>query len=77
MNDQNWQKDSDMIFDQITNGDFPDFTIAQQAVCSLYVLDRSISRAGISHALGRLERHYRKAQPPESPPNDYRGKIGE
>lgn len=51
-------KDSDMIFTQITNGDFHDMKEVNDAVVMLYVMDMSISRAGISHALGRLERHY-------------------
>ena len=56
MND--WQRESDMIFTQITTGDFPDFSIANRAICAIYVPDMSISRAGIAHALKRLERYY-------------------
>lgn len=56
-----WRADSDMIFKQITSGDFPDFAIAQRAVCVIYVPDTTISRGGIADALKRLERHYLQA----------------
>lgn len=56
--DHDWQADSDMIFTQITSGDFPTFELANQAVCLFYVPDMKISRGGIAHALGRLEKHY-------------------
>lgn len=52
------QADSDMIFTQITSGDFNTFEEAQQAVVFFYIPDLSISRAGISHALKRLEKHF-------------------
>lgn len=52
------QKDSDMIFTQVSTGDFDDFKMAEQAVVMLYAMDMSISRSGISHALKRLERYY-------------------
>jgi hypothetical protein len=58
MDERDWQRDSDMIFTQITSGDFPTMKMAEQAICLLYVPDMTISRAGISHALTRLERHY-------------------
>jgi hypothetical protein len=51
-------RDSDMIFTQITTGDFPTFDMANRAIVMFYVTDMTISRAGISHALKRLERHY-------------------
>jgi hypothetical protein len=57
--DNNWKGDSDMIFTQISSGDFDDFAMAQSAVCMLYVPDMTISRAGISDALKRLEAHYK------------------
>ena len=50
--------DSDTIFTQISSGDFDDFKMAEQTVVMLYVVDMSFSRAGISHALKRLERFY-------------------
>ncbi|KKM68230.1 hypothetical protein LCGC14_1462870 [marine sediment metagenome] len=58
-------RDSDMIFKQITCGDFPDFEIAQEAIALLYIPDMTISRSGISHAFKRLERYYgeNKCQP--------------
>ena len=51
-------KDSDMLFTQITNGDFDNFPEVQRLICTIYVPDMSISRAGISHALKRLEQYY-------------------
>lgn len=51
-------KDSDMIFTQITTGNFKDFNEANQAIVMLYVPDMTISRAGISHALKRLENYF-------------------
>jgi len=51
-------KDSDMIFTQITTGNFDNFEQVSHAVFMLYIPDMSISRAGISHALKRLEKHY-------------------
>lgn len=65
---QDWAKDSEMIFKQITNGDFPTFEMANDAVCQLYVVDKSVSRGGIAHALGRLEQHYKNTLTLASPP---------
>jgi len=56
--DQPWMKDSDRVFIAITSGDFDDFKQAEQAVAMFWIPDMSFSRAGISHALKRLERHY-------------------
>lgn len=53
------QKDSDMIFTQITSGDFNTIEEAKRAVVTLYIPDMTISRAGISHAIGRLEKHFK------------------
>jgi hypothetical protein len=53
-------KDSDMIFTQITSGNFENWLDVNQAIVMLYVPDMTISRAGISHALKRLERHYKQ-----------------
>jgi hypothetical protein len=47
-----------MVFTAISSGNFDDFKMAQQAVVTFYVPDMSISRAGISHALKRLEKFY-------------------
>ena len=52
-------KDSDIIFTAISGGDFDNFSEAQQAVVMAYVPDMSFTRAGISHALKRLEAHYK------------------
>lgn len=48
-------KDSETIFTAISSGNFDNFQQAQQAVIMGYVPDMSFSRAGISHALKRLE----------------------
>ena len=50
-------KDSDMIFKQITTGDFNSFKEAEQALL-FYATDMTISRSGISHAYGRLKKHF-------------------
>lgn len=55
---EQWQRDSDMIFKQITSGDFKDIGEAEAAVVYLYLPDMTISRQGISHALNRLDLHY-------------------
>lgn len=47
-----------MIFTQITTGDFASMDEARTTVALFYVPDMSISRAGISHALKRLEKHF-------------------
>ena len=52
------ERDSDIIFTAISTSGARDFTEANRMVVAFYVEDRSISRAGISHALKRLERHY-------------------
>lgn len=54
------QYDSDTIFMQITTGDFSSFEEAQTVIAHFYVPDGSVSRAGISHALKRLERHFKE-----------------
>ena len=54
-------EDSDVIFTAISTGDFDDFKQAEKAVVLFYVMDTDFSRAGISHALKRLETHYSKA----------------
>ena len=51
-------EDSDIIFTAISTGSFGDFKQAQEAVVMFYVTDMSFSRAGISHALKRLEKFY-------------------
>ncbi len=44
-------KDSDMIFTQITTGDFDNWKDVKRAIVVLYVPDMTISRSGISHCL--------------------------
>lgn len=55
-------KDSDTIFNVISTGNFDGFKQAEQAVVMFYVMDKSFSRGGISHALKRLERFYKKME---------------
>jgi hypothetical protein len=57
-------KDSDTIFTAISTAGFDDFKQAQQAVTMMYVMDMSFSRSGISHALKRLEEHYKTMDDP-------------
>jgi hypothetical protein len=53
-------KDSDMIFKQITSGDFNNIDQIKHLIATLYIPDMGISRSGISHALKRLEEHCEK-----------------
>ncbi len=61
MNETNEQqiKDSDMIFMQITSGNFANWNDVNRAIVMLYVPDMTISRAGICLALKRLEQYYK------------------
>lgn len=52
------QEDSDMIFTQISTSGITNYAEAERLICQLYIMDMSISRAGISHAMKRLERFY-------------------
>lgn len=58
MSEQDWQRDSDMVFTAISSGDFDDYVMAERAVVMLYVTDMSVSRAGILDALDRLKLFY-------------------
>jgi hypothetical protein len=58
MKTEDWMKDSDTVFTAVSTGDFDNFNQAQQAVVEFYVPDMTITRAGISHALKRLENFY-------------------
>ena len=50
-------KDSDMIFTQMTTSIF-NYEEVKRFLVSVYVTDLTISRAGISHAMKRLEEYY-------------------
>jgi len=50
-------KDSDMIFKQISTSAIDNFVDAEKLLVT-YIMDMSISRAGISHARGRLQKFY-------------------
>ena len=41
---------------------YPYLASSQQAIVTIYVPDMTISRAGISHALKRLEKHYKEKE---------------
>lgn len=51
-------KDSDMIFTEVSMGGCLNYNDAKQCIDIAYVPDMSISRAGISHAMKRLEKFY-------------------
>jgi hypothetical protein len=53
------EKDADAIFKAITAGNFDNFEQAKLAIIRFWVPDMEVSRAGISRALERLERHYK------------------
>jgi len=57
---ENQTKDSDIIFTAISTSGARDYKEAERMVVMAYVMDMSFSRAGISHALKRLERFYAK-----------------
>lgn len=52
-----WEHDSNLIFTAVSTS-AADITEAKKLVVFGYVPDMSFSRAGISHALKRLEEHY-------------------
>ena len=52
-------RDADMIFTQISTSSIDNYDDARQLICGFYVTDMSISRAGISLALKRLEEFYK------------------
>ena len=56
----NQMRDSDTIFTAISTGYFDDYQMAEQAVAMLYLPDMSFSRAGICHALKRLQQFYKE-----------------
>jgi hypothetical protein len=56
---ENQTKDSEMIVTQITSGGFQTYEEVERLIVMLYVPDMTISRAGISHALGRLKKLYK------------------
>lgn len=60
---KNWQRHSDMVFTAISTSGARDFAEAERMAVHVYVPDMSVSRAGISHALKRLERHYKQSTP--------------
>ena len=56
-------EDSDIIFTAISTSGLLNYKEAEQMIVMAYIPDESFSRAGISHALKRLERFYKeKAQ---------------
>ena len=57
-------KDSDMIFTQITSANYDNFDDANRVIVMLYIPDMTISRSGISHALKRIEKHFKQPKKP-------------
>ena len=57
---ENQIKDSDTIFSAISTSDARDYEEAKRMVINFYYFDPTISRAGISHALKRLEKFYKE-----------------
>ena len=51
-------KDSDMIYTQVMSANYDTFDEVNRLVVMLYVPDMTVSRAGISHALKRLEKEF-------------------
>ena len=51
-------KDSNIIFTAISTGNFDNFQQAMQVIATLYITDLNFSRAGISHAIKRLDKFY-------------------
>jgi len=58
---EDWQKDSDTVFTAVSTADYATIEEAKMVVVMMYVPDMSFSRAGISHALKRLEKHFDKS----------------
>jgi hypothetical protein len=56
--------DSDRIFTMLHEVAFENIEELRAAVVVLFIYDLSYSRAGISHALKRLEQHYTKRHEP-------------
>lgn len=54
----NWRRDSDMVFTAISTSGAENYEQAQDMVVLFYVPSMDVSRAGISHALKRLEKFY-------------------
>jgi hypothetical protein len=52
-------KDSEMIYKQVSSANYDNFDEVNRLIVMLYVPDMSISRAGISHALKRLEEDFK------------------
>lgn len=55
---ENQMKDSEIIFTAVSTSGARDFKEAERMVVMAYVMDLDFSRAGISHALKRLEKFY-------------------
>lgn len=55
-------KDSNRVFKTMSTSGFKTYKEAEQAVVVFYFTDMSYSRAGICHALKRLEKFYEEKQ---------------
>jgi len=56
---ENQMRDSDIIFTAISTSGAKNFEEANRMITMAYIMDLSVSRSGISHALGRLEKYYK------------------
>ena len=52
------QKDSDTIFNHVTSCRLESMEEANRAIMLFYVPDMSVSRAGICHALKRIQKYF-------------------
>ena len=58
-------KDSEMIIKQISSANYDSWKDAQRAIVMFYVPDMTISRAGISLALKKIERSFKAMEAKE------------
>ena len=62
---EEWEEDSDRVFKALKN--MGSYKECEQAVTLLYIPDMSFSRAGLCHALNRLEKHFGTTEKPIPP----------
>ncbi len=56
-----WMEDSDRVFNTLSDS-MESMQQARNAITALYMPDLSYSRAGLCHAIKRLERHFEEQQ---------------
>lgn len=57
---EEWEQDSDRVFKALKN--MESYEDCETAVTLLYIPDLSFSRAGLCHALKRLEKHFKTGE---------------